>query len=136
MEELFRWDERYVLGIHSVDQQHKQLVEIINQLHGASLRGEKRETISAILASLVHYTRVHFSDEETMLESAGYPDLDMHRSKHQGFVSHLSDMQHRFDGGQDVAGDLLAFLRDWLAGHILGTDKRYLSHVSAATTGG
>jgi hemerythrin len=123
---LMNWKEEYSVKVASIDQQHKKLVELINQLHDAMRAQKGRETIGKVLSELVSYTQSHFKSEETLMQTHKYPALEAHKLEHHMLVKKVSDFQKEVDSGKvTVTIDVMNFLRDWLQNHILGTDKKY-----------
>ena len=120
------WDEQFLVGIDSVDTQHRRLVELINRLDEFVALGQDRETILKTVDELVLYTLYHFRHEEELMLRAGYnPDfLAAHRLQHQDFVAKMQKVQNDMhDNVAVISKDLLDFLVNWLCRHTLNTDK-------------
>jgi len=124
---LIEWSENYSVGVASLDEQHKRLVELINRLHQAMLDGQGRSVVHEILDALIDYTKVHFSTEEKLMESHGYPDLEAQRAQHTDLVRQVAEFQEKEKSGRlTLSMELISFLRDgWLVKHIVASDKRY-----------
>ncbi len=123
------WRGEYSFGIRTIDTQHRRLVEMINHLHRVMEGGEDRAAVQEVLANLADYTKTHFAYEERLLHTHGYPDYDRHRGIHERLVAKVLEHMERFRQGSGDAGALLAFLKDWLNGHILGDDKQYSGYL-------
>lgn len=83
--EVFQWGSNYLTGILSVDEQHKVLVDIINNIGDlASQEDISLHTIESELQALLTYTDYHFSDEEAVMRQAGIysQHLDNHKRLH------------------------------------------------------
>jgi len=123
---LVVWSDKLSVGIKNIDEQHTVLFDTINELHAAMIKGQARTIVGELLARLLTYTRNHFSDEERMLESSGYPDLPQHRELHRNLTKQVEDYIARFQSGDlTLSTDLAGFLSDWLKKHIQGTDQLY-----------
>lgn len=123
---LFIWNATYELGIPAMDQQHQLLVRAINDLHDAMQAGKDRESIVATILHLINYTKVHFESEERLLTAKGYPGFPDHRMEHHAFVKRVLDFHNSYlDGRVVLSAEVLQFLKDWLAGHILVNDRTY-----------
>lgn len=121
---LFRWEARFETGIREIDDQHKRLIWLINDLHEAMKEGRGRETISFILAKLLDYSIYHFRTEEGLMEGSDYPFSAEHIKQHAEFILKVQDLSKRFDSGEFmITVETNEFLKEWLTGHILGTDK-------------
>jgi len=123
---LFIWSPTYELGITAMDRQHQTLVEAINELHDAMLAGRERETVQKTIHQLISYTKVHFESEEQLLTAKGYPTFADHRMQHHAFVKRVLDFHNQFmDGRVVLSAEVMQFLKDWLASHILIEDRGY-----------
>ena len=123
---LIKWDESLSVNVAEIDLQHKKLVAMINELHDAMKSGKGKDVMGNIISGLISYTATHFKAEEKYFTLYKYPDTTAHMKEHAAFVKKVSDFQHDFEGGRlTVSIDTLYFLRDWLQGHIKGTDKKY-----------
>jgi hemerythrin len=125
------WQAAYSVGVLSIDEQHRALIEIINRLHEVMRRGGAADELKGVLNELVTYTRYHFSHEEQMMERCGYPELAEHKRIHSALVGQVEAFQAELAVGRGaVSLQLMTFLKDWLAKHILETDMRYRSHMT------
>lgn len=123
---LFTWSPEFELGIAAMDRQHLALVEAINELHQAMLDGRDREQIRRTINQLISYTKVHFESEEQLLCAKGFPTFAEHRLEHHRFVRRVIDFHNQFmDGRVVLSAEVMHFLKEWLAGHILVEDRRY-----------
>jgi methyl-accepting chemotaxis protein len=131
--DLITWDRSFQFGIEAIDQQHRRLVDLVNQLHGAMRRRAGKTVLATTLEELAHYTVQHFETEEQLMEANGYTDLNGHRQLHAKLVDQVLDFQKRFDSGDaTVSMDLMTFLRDWLLDHIDKVDRKYVPLLQAA----
>lgn len=124
--EALPWKEKYSVKVKTIDDHHKVLVKLINELNNAMLYEKGRSTISSIIKGLVDYTIFHFDYEEKMLERNGYGDLVNHKKIHVKFVDKMKEIQKDFDSGEkELSKDVMDFLKVWLVEHIMGTDQKY-----------
>lgn len=121
---LLIWQDDLDTGIEVIDNQHRRIVEMINQLHAAQSRGS-RDGVGEVIAELVDYTMSHFAFEEELMEEAGYPFCAAHRRVHEVFVKRVGEYRLRFDAGEEVADDLKTLLSRWLFNHIRSDDRAY-----------
>lgn len=127
------WSDQLSINNFSVDTEHKNLVNIINNLHEAMGKGEGHKVVGRILEKLVLYTKTHFKNEEKLMEKSGYPGLAVHRTEHQKFVEEIQTLQENFKKGSiTITINLLNYLKDWLVDHIQGSDKKFGEMLSAA----
>lgn len=126
---LFEWKDSYSVGIESIDEDHKGLINIINELFDAVSHGKAKEHLSGVLAKLIDYTKIHFKREETYFEKTNYPLLEEHKQQHDAFIVRINNLQKDFDKmNLTISVELLKFLTDWLVNHILSVDRKYKEH--------
>jgi hemerythrin len=124
---IVEWHNSYSIGIHLVDEQHRELINICNRLHEASVLGWEKSKVafmSAIRAA-VDYVGYHFSTEEKIMERVNYPDYKAHKKEHTDFVKEVLRQVQDFQADQKVsANDFVMFLKDWVLAHIAVCDKK------------
>jgi len=123
------WAEKMSVGVTVLDDDHKKIVDIINQLHDGIMAGHKKEILGAVLQELVDYTKEHFAREEELFTNAGFSGALMHKSEHHAMIAKISNVQARYMSSSVIMLDLelMAFLQNWLVNHIQGSDKKYRS---------
>ena len=125
-----KWKDDYSVGIDSIDQQHKKLISLINQLTTAVDYSTGEEFEREALAELVDYTKTHFTYEEGMMEDNGYPDFVAHRAQHRVMIAEVDAVLAEYEKDHDTAmRHAVDYLKDWLINHINGTDKQYSSYL-------
>ncbi|MFQ5643880.1 MAG: bacteriohemerythrin [Thiogranum sp.] len=125
---FIQWKDEYNVGIESIDQQHRKLVSLINQLQTAVDYSTGEEFEREALDELVDYTKTHFGFEEGMMEQYDYPDLEPHKAQHRKMIAKVEEVLAEYEQDHDRAMfQAVTFLKDWLINHINGTDKQYSS---------
>ncbi|MBL9027043.1 MAG: bacteriohemerythrin [Myxococcales bacterium] len=120
------WDDSLSVGVTALDDQHKQLFELLDELQQATTEDREAALRQEIVGDLVEYTKIHFAFEETMLSRNGFPELEPHRAAHSKLAEQVDVYARAADAGAGPLGaDLYFFLRTWLNGHIRGSDRRY-----------
>lgn len=123
---LFEWNDMFSVGVASIDQQHKKLIDYVNQLHDAMMEGKANDEVAPILDGLISYTATHFAHEEMYFDKFGYEETAEHKQLHQDLVAQVMDFKGKFDSGEvTLSSDLMEFLKDWLMNHIMQEDKKY-----------
>ncbi len=123
---LLTWNETYSVKIKKFDDQHRKLIDLINQLHDAMLVGKGKDVMGSVLNSLVDYTKTHFAAEETLMKLHGYPDYEQHKKEHNVLVMQVLDVQRQLrEGKTPITQAIMFFLKEWLQQHIQGNDKKY-----------
>ncbi|ABB33335.1 hemerythrin-like metal-binding protein [Geobacter metallireducens RCH3] len=123
---LITWNDSLSVKVKQFDDQHKKLVEMLNQLFDAMKAGKGSLVVGDILKQLIAYTQTHFAAEERLMTQYGYADLEIHKKEHNALVVQVLDLQKQFQDGKAVlTQNVMTFLRDWLSKHIQGDDKKY-----------
>ena len=124
------FDKAHHVGVVEIDEQHRELVRMVNRLNGAIKNKESDETSLQLYDELLEFTAFHFATEHRLMERYGYPELKQHDQEHV----HLVDEAVHFKSRLTQGGDLLALqsIKDWLLNHIHYSDiplaKYLLAH--------
>ena len=125
------WTPDLNTGIEVIDEQHKRIVDFINQLEFAQL-AKNTELIKEVINDCVDYTLSHFAFEESLQEEAGYQYCKPHKKVHELFTRRVMEYQQRLQLGDDIGEELHQLLSRWLINHIKRDDADYVSAVKAS----
>lgn len=125
------WDESFTIGAPSLDAQHKVLVEALNELSTAVMRGTERNRTGTLLRSFAGYMRNHWVIEERVMADVHSPDMEKHKGLHRHLLQTAEEQLTRFERGEAVNLDSLRVLRDGLTHHIRQVDSDYRLWVEA-----
>ncbi|MFK5984226.1 MAG: bacteriohemerythrin [Pseudomonadota bacterium] len=121
------WDPSYSVGVTALDDDHKHLIHLINQLDSAANYYTGSEFEEKALQEVVDYTKYHFDREEQLMKDNGYPDYDNHHKTHLKMIEKVNQVVEDYKKNPDYAiNDTVKFLRDWLINHICKTDREYM----------
>ena len=121
---IISWDSSIILNVRLIDEQHKELVDLINAFYESIRKKEPDTAILELLQGLLDYTRFHFTDEQDLMRKHNYPGLKHQLEEHKDFIQHISDCHQRISEGKLVVSlEITSYLRSWLIDHIKGTDK-------------
>jgi len=126
-----QWSSTLDTGIEVIDEQHKRIVSLINQLYDAKESGDTN-AVGPVVDELVDYTMSHFAFEEGLMEQAGYSFLEPHKRVHELFVKKVGEFVERVKAGEDVLDEVLNMLQRWLINHIKNEDGDYAEIVRAS----
>jgi hemerythrin len=127
------WKEMYSVGEPSLDDQHRQILSIINDLYLAREAGREYSELGALLDRMVAYTMSHFEHEERLMREWNYPDFDNHKAQHDQMRRRTAGL--RSNVNLVTGHDLLSFLKSWWTSHIQAEDKCYVPYRTAAQHG-
>lgn len=123
---LITWNESYSVKVKQFDDQHKKLIDMMNELHDAMKIGKGKDALEKILAKLIQYTVTHFANEERLMKQHNYPNYEQHKKEHNLLTLQVSDVQKQYhEGNAVITMAVMTFLKEWLQTHIQGTDKGY-----------
>ncbi len=125
------WKEEYSVGVKVLDEDHKKLIDLLNQFKTAYDYHTSDEFEKDALDSLVAYTRFHFQREEELLEQQNYPDFEEHKEQHRKMIKEVERFVALYnEQGHEALEEVSEFLSAWLINHINGTDKQYSKHLN------
>ena len=124
------WKNKYSVGNERIDTQHKSLFQTINELADASSEN-KENALYKCLSKMEKYAQEHFRDEEDFMKANGYPDLEKHIDEHKQFVNKVKDYQEAVFSNYIPFQDMLEFLNNWLAEHIITSDKKIMEYIQS-----
>jgi hemerythrin len=109
------WTNEMSVDVKMLDNDHKRLAILINDLHAGLMAGRDRKELERIFDELVNYTRLHFAHEERILAEAGYSGAAAHKQEHDHKIEQVLIMQARFRSAKESADylEVLDQLKDW-----------------------
>jgi hemerythrin-like metal-binding protein len=137
--DIFPWDDNFDTGLPKVDEQHRMLVRLLNELASQVALHSDSVSLDAILDELAAYTVYHFETEEAIWRRhlAGDETEARHREGHRRFVDTIGRFKQDLSRkpAEKLAEEALAFLTRWLASHILESDRSLAYVVHGLTQG-
>jgi hemerythrin len=122
---LLEWKPQYSVGIESMDFEHRQMIDLINELH-AELEGNRDEaSVEQFLGDIHAAIAMHFALEERIMQDAGYDEYAAHKEDHEDLLEQIRGMMDRI--GTDAEAGLTELgerLSDWFAAHFSSFDAR------------
>lgn len=135
--ELIVWNDSLVTGVDVIDDQHRILVNSINEANTRLTGNVSAEILDQITRDLLSYALYHFETEEELMQEYNYAETDVedaeaHLQQHRAFSSTVVSVREGLKAGTLISReDLLSFLNGWLIKHILNTDKRLAAVILA-----
>ena len=122
------WSDEMSVQVEEIDQQHQQLVQILNDFYDSMQVGKSDDILMKILDDLFCYARQHFATEEKYFKKFGYPETEEHMEEHAKFKNTVFEFVNDLNAGKiGLSFSILDFLKQWLYSHIMDTDKKYAS---------
>jgi hemerythrin len=115
---VVEWREGFKIGVAQVDAEHRHLFTLVKSLSAYN--------VDDTLGELLDYVVTHFTHEQELMESSGFPDFRQHLALHEQFSSQVADFLSGSSGwSEERIQELRRFLNKWLVGHILTHDLRF-----------
>jgi hemerythrin len=126
------WEPSLSMGVDTLDLQHRELIDRINDLRTAVSQGQARTETGRMIEFLDEYVKVHFTMEETLMKRKKYRDYVSHRQEHLNFLTMFLEMKKQYEA-LAAEGAVLSFLAveldrklgAWLIEHIAKVDRQF-----------
>ena len=134
MSNFLEWLDDWYLGIEEIDQQHLQLVSLLNQI-AATLQDVDEtplcpQATMPLVQRLLDETRQHFKDEESIMREHDYPDLIDHHRDHVMLLAELQDFIREVEEGlRSFDVESLTALKHWLIDHVTESDLAFARYL-------
>ena len=149
MAEFIKWRDAWLFGIDHLDDQHRELANMLNRLvrectcteqDKRSMSDEKKQRMRRLLDDLYTGTKQHFQDEEALMIEQGYPGYVGHAREHAMLLGEFkSTFRAKLDEGCcNMNPQTLTALKSWFVVHVARSDREfteYLNGKRAAATG-
>jgi hemerythrin len=124
--QFFQWHEDLQIGVPRLDTQHRELIDLLNRLRTAVQAKQPLAELQALATELTLHVRLHFSDEEMIMEGAQYPELPQHRACHGEFTEGILELQkHLVFHHASYFLQIMNFELEWIAKHLEEEDGKF-----------
>jgi hemerythrin-like metal-binding protein len=114
-----KWNESLSTGIDTIDEHHRYLFDLINDLFEVVKHKRGAGEIAKLLKATDAYAQVHFRTEEQMMRHYGYDGIYRQEQQHHAFEARIQEFYEELHENPLVAQfNVLSYLRDWLIHHI------------------
>jgi hemerythrin len=121
---LIVWDEQHSVQVGQIDDDHKGMIALVNELNDAMKLRKGRDEIARILSELISVTRTHFAAEERLMRDHDYAGYPRHKAEHERLLQEISALEERFAGGDLLLSfAIMLCLKGWALEHISSCDK-------------
>jgi len=130
-EELITWTEKFECGIRLIDDQHKGLVELLNEMFNHVTGNERQEHnyFKRVINDAVSYVKTHFATEEKLMLATKFEGYAEHKKEHDSFVLAVVENIKDYEAGKRYTlSTFTRFLKDWVLSHVALMDKKYFDY--------
>lgn len=122
---LLNWHPEYSVGVPAVDDEHRQMIKLINELHDRLGGRPDSEAAEMFLGDIHAAIAAHFALEERLMRKAEYGEYEDHKEDHEQLLDQLRDvMDEHLDDPATGTELLKQRLTDWFSKHFAGFDAR------------
>ncbi len=122
---LLTWKSEYSVGVEAVDFEHREMIELINELYDEMSDKKDPESIENFLGDIHMTISAHFALEERVMQRSNYSEYEAHKDDHEELLDQIRDLMDSFDLDPDSGLSLLQErLSDWFASHFSTFDAR------------
>ena len=130
---LVTWSATYSVGIKLIDDQHKELLNLVNDMYNHvnnDDEGAERAYFKSIIRQAVDYVKIHFATEEKIMKKTKFQGYAGHKKVHDSFILNVVDIINQFDEGKRLPLiSFTNFIKDWILTHIAIMDKQYFEYL-------
>lgn len=122
---LINWSDDYRLGIDAVDVEHREMIELINDLDASMHLDASHSVVVETLGEIYARIAMHFALEEKIMRDAHYERLPEHKQDHERLLDSLLEVIDSVDdeGRYDRAA-LSSKLDAWFSVHFRTHDAQ------------
>jgi len=135
--DLIMWSGTFACGIKLIDEQHKELVNMINEMfmHVTGSEKEERAYFNKIIHKAVNYIKIHFATEEKILAVTKFPGYREHKLVHDSFTLNIIETINELTSGKHMSlYSFTKYLKEWVFSHIAVMDKNYFQYIRTIAT--
>ena len=122
---LLAWKPEYSVGIASMDDEHREMIGLINDVYVKLGTAPDAATIEECLEEIFTTISMHFALEERIMRDSGYEEYEDHKDDHEELLDEIRDLMDEFAADTDKGAKLLEErLSTWFGNHFASFDAR------------
>ena len=130
--QLVKWSATYSCGIQLIDDQHKGLLDLVNDMynHVTGNAVEENKYFNQVIQTAVNYVKIHFATEEKLMIATKFPGYGAHKKAHEHFILTVVEKinEYKTAGGRQTLSTFTKFLHEWILSHVAVMDKVYFNY--------
>ena len=129
---LMEWKEEFETGVVKIDEQHKELIRLINQVHFEMAEGKEKSSLIILFEELFNYVMIHFATEEQMMKKYRYEEFENHQKQHIKLKENMLKKKTEYEEKKIILSmRIMILLKEWLQNHILETDLKFADYMKS-----
>ncbi len=122
---LLEWKPEYSVGVASMDDEHREMIGLINDVYVKLGAATDAATIENCLEEIFTTISMHFALEERIMRDSGYEEYEDHKDDHEELLDEIRDLMDEFVADTDKGAKLLEQrLSAWFSNHFASFDAR------------
>lgn len=122
---LLEWKDHYSVGVASMDDEHREMIDLINDVYEKLGSTPDAEAIESCLEEIFNTISLHFALEERIMRDSGYSEYEDHKDDHEDLLDDIRDLMDSYAADPtDGAWQLKLRLSDWFGKHFATFDAR------------
>ena len=129
--DLITWTDKFSCGIKLIDDQHKELVALVNEMfnHVTGNELQEKNYFNRVINDAVSYVKTHFATEEKLMIATKFEGYAEHKKEHDSFVLAVVENIKDYEAGKRLTlSSFTKFLKDWVLSHVALVDKKYFDY--------
>jgi hemerythrin len=137
---FLQWRTDYSIGIQKIDNQHKKIILLINDLLKMCKENntvEDYESFNALVEIILEHFQKHFETEEKLMLKKNYPQYAEHKKRHDKLLEDIKKMMDKIinEKQKNSLINMVIFLREWFVENIYIMDKQMGEYFNRPTVG-
>ena len=122
---LITWKPEFAVGVDSVDFEHRQMIDLINEIYDEMKTRKDADSIEQFMGDVHFAISAHFALEERLMRESDYVEYEAHKEDHEELLDQIRELMDQFVSDPDKGFDLLQEnLSDWFEHHFATFDAR------------
>ena len=124
---LIAWRDEFSTGDPAVDFEHRELINLINELHEQLSAGShSADDVENFLGEINLKISAHFALEERIMREANYDGYDAHKDDHENLLDGIREIMIDYDAGaySEFEETLARNLDSWFTNHFKTHDAK------------
>lgn len=122
---LIEWKDSYSVGVADVDYEHREMIDLINDLHERLSSQSGELDTSAFLGKIFQAISAHFALEERFMQEKGYDQFSQHKNAHEQLLDEIREIMDNYEAAPDDSSTELSRRLDlWFTEHFKTHDAR------------
>lgn len=123
------WNDNLKTGIPIIDEQHQELIVMLNRF-GRFRCG--KECFDEAFAELEDFANIHFKTEEDLMVTLNYPKYEEHKTYHDEFIKTVKKFKEKIISNENIyelGEEVIKLGNDWITNHYTYDDVELVKYI-------